>query len=631
MLNTRKLLYILPDVAYVAELLPTKKEHTFSIQSFRQINGEFLNEDDDLIAENIDKLLSKLDPDTYHLILPDFVFTNTILEIKETQDSKIKDYIKENLLPSLDLNKNTHEISTFVLTQYGGVSKIQLTALEKSVLDPIVTSSQTHRIEIDQISPLSWTIKSVISLEPSISVIQIGSILYAAEHYIGIDQCTMAKVTEIENIEETIKTLKGAQPSIQTIYLLTNALVEEKLKEKVSKTLPIQQLAIFKDEETQMPSYVKKIIESGMKTLDIADFPVPLFSLPKTVSGLSKTKTEKSEAPEDEDASIKPKSLNVFDVSEDDDDLEDDELPLPTPVTPEPTPIVGVVPAAAALAKSETEETPETTVVTSSVTHSVVNQLEIVEGEVIKDQVVEEIEKKDSITTSLEDDNLEEPDLSVFAPPRVVEAAQSAIPDSETSFKTSNTQSETGKAAMDAPSTERPNLARPIIKNREGNNLVKGLAILVATLAITMAIGAGIGFAVLRLTNSLGDEQVAITPTTSPSPVVVSPTPSPSPSPSPSPIAIKKDTMNILVVNATTTPGYAGSTKTKLEKAGFKSVKATNAKGEYEPGTYVLMKTQDSALISTLEKDSGLALSFASGIATEDPKGEYEAVIVLAK
>jgi hypothetical protein len=60
-------------------------------------------------------------------------------------------------------------------------------------------------------------------------------------------------------------------------------------------------------------------------------------------------------------------------------------------------------------------------------------------------------------------------------------------------------------------------------------------------------------------------------------------------------------------------------------------VKAANAKGDYEPGTYVLMKTEDKALIATLAKDTGLTLDFAQGIATEDPKAEYAAVIVLAE
>src|SRR5690606_26286449 len=130
------------------------------------------------------------------------------------QESKVKQYIKETLLPSLNLSKDTHEIETFILTQYGNTSKIQLTALEKEVVAPVAQSAANHKVQIDHISPLSWTIKSVISLEPSISVIQIGSTLFTAEHYIGVDQCTMAKVDEIENVSETVKTLKGAQPSI---------------------------------------------------------------------------------------------------------------------------------------------------------------------------------------------------------------------------------------------------------------------------------------------------------------------------------------------------------------------------------------------------------------------------------
>ena len=59
MLNTQKLIYLLPDVTYISELLPTKKEHTFTIQAFRQINGEFMTENDELIPENCAKLLNK--------------------------------------------------------------------------------------------------------------------------------------------------------------------------------------------------------------------------------------------------------------------------------------------------------------------------------------------------------------------------------------------------------------------------------------------------------------------------------------------------------------------------------------------------------------------------------------------
>src|SRR5947207_766394 len=136
MLNTKKYLYILPDSAYIAELLPAKKPHTFAIQAFRQINGEFINEDD-FIEENIDKLIKKIDPEEYHLILPDFLFTNTIVDVVQTNEDEVKKYLKETLLPSLNLSKETHEIDTFILTQYQGKSKVQLSALEKSILTSI--------------------------------------------------------------------------------------------------------------------------------------------------------------------------------------------------------------------------------------------------------------------------------------------------------------------------------------------------------------------------------------------------------------------------------------------------------------------------------------------------------------
>ena len=57
-------------------------------------------------------------------------------------------------------------------------------------------------------------------------------------HYIGVDQCTSQTTAEVSAIAETIKTLKGAEPRIQTVYLLTNELVEQELKEELSDTLP---------------------------------------------------------------------------------------------------------------------------------------------------------------------------------------------------------------------------------------------------------------------------------------------------------------------------------------------------------------------------------------------------------
>lgn len=618
MLNTRKLLYILPDMAYVAELLPTKKEHTFSIQSFRQINGEFLTEDDDLIADNIEKLFSKLEPETYHLILPDFLFTNTILEIKETQESKVKQHIKDVLLPDLGLSKDTHEIETFILTQYGNSTKIQLTALEKEVVQPISHSAAKHKIEIEHISPLSWTIKSVISLEPSISVIQIGSVLYLAEHYIGVDQCTMAQVDDLENIGESIKTLKGAQPSIQTIYLITNSLVEDKLKEIVSSTLPIQQLATFKDEDNQMPSYVRQIIESGMKTLDISEYPVPTFDLPKPE--LADNSSESAAA-----ALASPKALDVFDdeesaevdiveteiievetsetiaVLDTTDDAEDD-VELETDL-PEPT-FGGV-----AAETEDSEDDDATAQIDKSDTESEVD-IEM-EATVVSASLV--------TPTLLETDNIAEVDDDLQA------AFSSTAPEKHKE----EVKDERIEESLDADTSDMavPPSKPPVIKNKGGNGAwLKMLLIMVGVFLVTVAVGVGIGLVVLRLTGqSLSGTPVA---ETSPSP---SPSVAPSPTPSPSPEPIERGELSVLVVNATTQAGYAGGTRTKLVDAGYEEVTAANAKGDYEPGLYVLMPENDPALVAALSSDSGLNLTYAEGYSTEDPTGQYDAVVVLAE
>lgn len=162
--------------------------------------------------------------------------------------------------------------------------------------------------------------------------------------------------------------------------------------------------------------------------------------------------------------------------------------------------------------------------------------------------------------------------------------------------------------------------------------MLKMIFITLAVFCATVAVGVGIGLGVLSFTNRSGDDTV--------SPVTASPTPiveiAPSPVPSPSPVAsgsasIAPNVTSVLVVNATTTAGYAGSTKSKLDAADYKTVRAANAKGEYEEGTYVLMKTEDPALEAQLEKDTGLTLNFATGYATEDPRSEYSAVIVLAE
>jgi hypothetical protein len=575
MLNTQKLLYIFPDVAYIAELLPGKKPTTFTVHAFRQINGEFMD-DNEFIGENILKLITKIDPEEYHLVLPDFLFTNTIVTVQEKSDTKIKTYLKDTLLPQLELSNETHYIDTTILTEHGNSSKVQLSALEKSVLEPLQVSVEQSKVKISGVSPLSWTIKSLVSLEPSISVVQMGTMLYTALHYIGVDQTTQANVDEVENIFETIKTLKGTEPSIQTVYLLSNELVEEKLKEHLSDTLPIQQIATQSDEETKMPSYVQKTIEAGMRTLNIDEYPVPKFDLGKAPAGASIVQTDRKE---------------VVEIEED-----TDELPKPTVAAPV------VIPA---VVKPEP-------VVAAEVEELAVEEEDEALEEVVPEKEVEIVEEEE--TVSKVDDDID----SLLASLQIDEPKPTLV--TKTTHATTPTHNPT-------QTTHTPT---PIIRNNNRTKtMLKMIFVTLAVFFATVGIGIGLGLGVLQLSqNKTTDEPTSPIVATSPSPT---PQPSPSPSPSPSPIADKSE-IDILIVNATTKAGYAGQQATKLKAAEFTSVSSGNAKGEYETGNFVLMEEENKALISELEEATGLALTYqAKNKETEDPTKRYEVVIVLAE
>jgi hypothetical protein len=639
MLNTKKYLYIMPDSAYLAELLPTKKAHSFTVQVFRQINGEFIDENE-FIAEHIEKLIKKIDPDEYHLILPDFLFTNTIVDVNETSEAEVKKYLKETLLPSLDLSKETHELDTFILTQHQGKSKVQLSALEKSLLVSLQKACEEQKVKITNISPLSWTIKSVISLEPSLSTIQMGSMLYLSQHYIGIDQTISFKIEDAANVIETVKTLKGAEPNIQTMYLLTNVLVENEIKEKLSGTLPIQQLANYVDEQEGMPAHIKQIIEASAKTLDITDYPVPRFDLGKYVPGEGAVKEETEDEEESKDEEFTPveveekeeakPEIKKLDLDEDaqesaeiDDDEEEEEeekkLPsapvsssLPVPSMPEAKSVAlaaEVIEPPKKMEKEETDKTAEPSQQTPTVTSSVSGP--IVSAPAVSAPITSLIQPP----TSSVNNGVISPGGTPTPPPQTNMIPLGYMTNTSTSSPMS------GPEISTTPKT--------VIKNKsDAGSLLKIVGITLGALLITVGLGVGIGFGLLSYT-----QKREVTATQSPTPSnapEVSPSLAPSPSPSPSPTTVAKDKVKILIVNATKTAGKAGKLKSTLTAAGYKSIETGNAQGTYStPGTYVLMANEDQSFISTLSKDAGVTLTYNADKDTEDPKGAYDVVIVL--
>ena len=267
MLNSKKILFILPDVAYSAELLPDKKPFSFAIQSCVQVNGSFIV-DKNFNIGNLSKLFAKLDQDeSYQVILPDDLFTNSILTIKETGDAKIKDELKGTILPSLSILQESHDILTTVLNELRGTTRVQLSAIEKNILAPLRAAATNAHITVERIAPLSWSLKGIVSLEPSVVVIQLGSMLYGSLHYIGVEQCFSATTDALDTIIERIQQLKKDEPSIMTCYLLTNALVESGLKTGLKQVLPIQQMTEQTKDHADLPAAVATTIEEAMRTL----------------------------------------------------------------------------------------------------------------------------------------------------------------------------------------------------------------------------------------------------------------------------------------------------------------------------------------------------------------------------
>ncbi len=583
MLNTQKFLYIFPDSTCVAEVLPTKKEHVFSIQSFRQINGEFIN-DEDFIEANIEKLMAKIEPEEYVLVLPDFLFTNTIVSVESSSDTAAKKHVREQILPTLEMSEETHQIFIEVLTKHNGKTKLQLSAIEHEVLLPLLKSASTHKIKLSAVVPLSWSIKSLVSLEPSITIIQFGNSLYTALQYIGVDQTVSFPVDQIDHVVESMKTLKGCEPSVQTVYLLTNDLVESELKEKLSNTLPLQQLSTSREKDPQIPPHVSQTIASCARTLDISDFVVPRF-----VNTLAQSSDEVlgSDLPQ---PSISPNLISTpISTSPS----------ITTPISSSAsitTPIVELPPTLVASPTS-----PESSI-SSQLAHEVesdntlksVGSIDLVEQiRASKDSEKTEIIATDSIVVSVEPPKTDSIQLNSLqttlvapSPKSTQEVVQSSTvsndsvivdknakiettaisfvePPIETKMATVEVQKGDSMSSYDNNSfsidsdkkmDEAPKLSeRPVLKNKSDmGGLLKVIGITLGALVVTVGIGVGLGMALLSFSERGSKNIVTPIVESSPKPIVQespdleptpaasselsdSPTPSSKPSGSPKP------------------------------------------------------------------------------------------------
>lgn len=634
-----KLLYILPDLAYVAELLPTKKSFIYAIHNFRQINGEFLD-DNEFIEANIAKLLDRLDVEEYIVVLPDYLFTDTIVNVRADSESRVREYLKSQLLPGLEISTATHQIETFILTEFKGSYKVQLSALERSLMVPLSRAMMQRGLSVHSIVSLSWSAKSIISLEPSVSVLQMGEKLYVAQHYIGIDQTSFTPVLESTNVVDAIKTLKGAEPSIQTVYVLANEVIASDLKEALRDLVPVQQLALFNEAEAKMPSYVKQIIESSMRTLNAPDYMVPKFNLEKVSPAQIHADTATAAAV------IEPEIESI----------DSDDVPTAEPTQTDPVHKVAATAASHVAATTLPKPTEKTTSLPEKAKPADDIELHVEEigeptrqsGRFSSSLPVSEPVLLDDTTAAQELEKLfgvteeSEPQEEVAVketPAEVIE--QDENDDKEKEAEPIKKAAPIMKEEInDKPvhtSHEKVDRPKQVIKNQtDEKNMVKLIFIGLASFLVTIGLGIGLGLGIMMVSNKKPSSQTTVIEPAVPSIVPsvtasVTPTASASATNTATKSASTKQTTKVLVVNATKVAGYAGKIAAKLQSAGYTGVKTANAAGTYDPGMYILQRTSSEAEVTALTKASGLKLKAASGIETEDPKKLYDVVIVLAE
>nr|MBP7768423.1 hypothetical protein [Candidatus Woesebacteria bacterium] len=173
---------------------------------------------------------------------------------------------------------------------------------------------------------------------------------------------------------------------------------------------------------------------------------------------------------------------------------------------------------------------------------------------------------------------------------------------------------------------------RPTIKNKSGvQNMLKMILITIGVFCATVAIGVGVALAFLKFSGA--SKETTETPIVE---VQATPAPTPTPEATATPVATASATTvpknaKILIVNATTKAGYAGTFKSKIEAAKIGTVTAANAKEKYTKGFVAYMKTENAELLASVEKATGLSLTIDKKAAAEDTQNKYDLVLVLAE
>lgn len=640
MSTATKILILLPNLAICAELLPTKKPHSYSIATLSTHSLEVMQKGGFNILA-LEKIFSTLEKDgSYHLILSDSLFTQTIQTINAESDSAIKEEIKSKILPALDLSTNTHFLVPTVLNQHKGATRVQLTAIEKELLLPLRVIAGKHSIDLNSLTSLSWSIKSMITLEPSVSVIELEGILYIAQHYIGVENCASFNHLELKSAGALISSFKKSEPSTMSVYAISSAEVASNLRDLIKLELPLQKM----NEATQASEsdeVTTCLLETIAKTISITDFPVPYLQLPKATGLEIKEYLAVNSAT---DSSFK-NSVTINQAVNDIKENKGEIMP----------------------AQANTDSKKEMEVVQNEESAKEEEGLKIKTSSstpVVAPNSSEPLPKPTAVTTSISENLQSSPQNNSIANNENINSeAQPSINTTSIGQKL-NSSSSTVQTGIDLTQFAGGQLGsssqqlKPVQNNDGGKPMMRMIIVMVVALVVTVSLGVGVG---MYITNQAKKdatptpvvsvqpepeiEEVAIDEDASPS-TDASESAQASGSATATTSATKANTANkatasatqtdvkkskILVVNATGRAGLAGTVKDTLTKAGFTNTSTGNAKGTYEEkGNFVFVKGEDASIVDFLEDATKLTLTLNEDLGkVEDPQGSYAVVIVL--
>lgn len=590
------ILFISPDQSFFANLNTEGK--TAELTDVTSIDMAVIK-NNKVQTDLLEKALAQLDVKSLQLIVSDDIFLHYIGDFPVNDKLSLEEHISNTVGKAFPDQEDPLHIVTLDLAKTARIQTIQITAMSKENLQSISDAFHVSGITLKNMIPASFVVKAFVSIDPSLFVLQTPNSYLLTSHYIGVEYAKTIDSSDISNLTEELATLKDSHPHLQHVYL-SLAEDDESIKTAVEEVFPSQPVTIPKIKADSDTPHVLKALTLGYREVIENKFPYPQFEMPEsTATPSSKSAVEeitpivaKEEEVEDEKETIEP----VEDKKVEKDEEKEESSPLQKPVAP-----AMVTPVVPKLIK------PETSISADS------DNIKSVE---VKSPTVSSPVIKSPITP---------PAVAVTPTPvaPIKTISSTVTPDKEVKPVAPVTAATSLNTAGITPPASTPKTT--VVKKKRN---IFSYILLGTVIAIVIGlVGGGIVISQSALQGGNSQQAGQVEPIPS-----AEPTPMPTPTPEATPEPIAKDDVNILVVNATSKAGYAGTTANALKKAGYTKVQTGNAKGEYEKaGTFIMIQDTDEmkGLEAQLEKDASLTLEALTYDKTEDSAGTYDVVIVL--